>query len=41
MKIVIKCIITKDGEVLQEYTVVEFEAADIVESAGGTDADQN
>jgi hypothetical protein len=43
VKIEIKCIITSDGgEVLQEYTVVEFVTAEVVESAGGViDADQN
>ena len=43
MKIEIKCIISKDAEVLQEFTVVEFVTDEVVESAGGVidAADQN
>ena len=42
MRIEIKCIISDDGEVLQEYTVVEFETVEVIESAGGVvNADQN
>ncbi len=44
MKIEIKCIVTAtDGEVLQEYTIAEFETAEVYTPAGGVieDAAQN
>ena len=37
MRIEIKCIISEDGEVLQEFVVVEFETVEVIQSAGGVD----
>lgn len=42
MKVEIKCIISDGDKVLQEFTVVEFETAQVIESAGGSvDASEN